>query len=368
MKRVVVVGAGVIGLSIAKELAARGIETEVYDGKKSVVDEANKASGILSKRGLELSGLNFKDAVVNMLRGATLHFKDEAMRVHSDEVKAYILDRSRLAQNCYNDALDAGAAVHLGKRLSIDGIRELDDGKTIIVGADGAVSNVARAFKFPGIGSFVLTYKAEYEHAKIPERDMVDLFFSKKFAHGFFAWSAPYSYEVVELGVGVESSRKMHSIAAFEEFLKVKQVKAMIGGARRVSGGASIIPIGDRPRTVIGNVLLVGDAAGQTKATTGGGIIFGVACAKVAARDIEAAIKNGKLLASYEKDWRRTYGMDLKMHRALHNYYSWLSDNNMERFARIAKILGAENFFSKYGDMDSPTLMLKRLLIRKMAK
>ena len=47
-KNVIVVGAGVVGLILAKELATRGIGVEVYDAKRSVSDGAAKASGIFS--------------------------------------------------------------------------------------------------------------------------------------------------------------------------------------------------------------------------------------------------------------------------------------------------------------------------------
>jgi len=369
LKRVVIIGAGIIGLALAKELAGYGLEVTVYDGKHSVDEGSDKASGILSKRGLELSGLSYKDCIVNRLNGARLHFGKQTLNVKTEKTQAYIVDRGLLAKANYDAAVDMGAIFKLGKRLDLSAIKDMDDGNTIIIGADGAVSNVARAFSFPSIKDFVLTYKAEYECTNcIEDKGMVDLYFSRNFANGFFGWIAPYSDSTLEAGVGITESSKRHSMEAFSAFTKNRNVDKSLADARLIKGHASIIPISSRSKTVNGNVLLVGDAAGQTKATTGGGIIFGIACAKVAANSVYMNLKNDRRLSLYEKDWRRSYGTDLKMHNALHKYYSMVSEAHMERFIGIAKALGAEAFFAKYGDMDSPTLMLKRFFLRGLAK
>ena len=53
---------------------------------------------------------------------------------------------------------------------------------------------------------------------------------------------------------------------------------------------------------------------------------------------------------------------------SLHNYYSNMKVSNMEAFLKISKVLGAEKFFSQYGDMDRPSLMFKRFFLRDIAK
>lgn len=364
-----VIGAGIVGLVVARELANYGFEVTIYDGKRSVEEGSDKASGILSKRGLELSGIRYKKSVINTLHGARLHFGRQTLNVNTEKVQAYVLDRGLMAKENYEAAKEAGVDVRLGNRLDIEGIRSMDDGSTVIIGADGAVSMVARAFSFPNIKDYILTYKAEYEgKGLVEDSGLVDLYFSKDFAKGFFGWIAPYSSAIAELGVGITEKSKKHSKMAFEVFTKSADLPLRLSNAKTIKEHASIIPVSSRPKTVKGNVLLVGDAAGQTKATTGGGIIFGIACAKVAAKSVYMNGKHGRKLSLYERDWRHSYGTDLKLHAALHSYYSTVSEKHMERFIGIAKALGAESFFSKYGDMDSPSLMLKRFFLRKMAK
>ncbi len=366
--RVTVVGAGVIGLILAKDLAGSGVEVHVYDGKKSVEDGAAKASGILSKSGLSRIGVDYRNAIVNELDGAVLHAGREKLTIKSKATQAYILDRAKLASICRNEAQKAGAVVHMGYRMERQELKELAaDGTNIVVGADGAVSTVASAFGFPPIGEYVLTYKAEYDEAHVTDNHAVELFFASGHSHRFFGWAAPYSDRTVEIGIGTSERSRRSSSDAFSSFVKSDGVSALINGARKTAGYASMIPLESRRMTVRGNVMLVGDAAGQVKATTGGGIIFGAACAKVASMVIQRHAERGTPLSAYESEWRRAFGTDLRLHAALHSYYSTMGPGGLGALLKVSRLFGAEAFLSKYGDMDSPKAMLKRFILRGFA-
>ncbi len=364
-----IIGAGVVGLTLAKELAVHGIDVEVYDSKKSVADGSAKASGIFSVSGLGRIGIDPKHAIVNTLDGATLSAGKEKLRVKAKKTMAYVVDRGMLAELCKGAAVKAGAKVTLGKKLDRKELHEIaSDKSNIIIGADGAVSTVAAAFEFPPIKEYILTYKAEYSNAKIDDHHMAGLFFSNQIAYRFFGWSCPYSKDKIEVGIGISDRAKISSTAAFSKFIHSGMLDRLLNGAEKLNGYASIIPLTSRSATVKENVMLVGDAAGQVKATTGGGIIFGCSCAKILANTINSNIKDGTPLRNYDKEWRKKYGLDLKMHKFLHNYYSNLAVSNLGFFLKFLKIFGAENFFSEYGDMDRPSLMLKRFFFRGLVK
>ncbi len=359
---VVIVGAGVAGLSLARDLASKGMDVTVYDAKLHVSDSASKASGILSVSGLNRIGIPYQKAVVNRLNGAVLHTGNETLRVKADHTMALVIDRGKLAEATLIEAEKAGASVILGKRLDREAVRDIARKNMVLVGADGAVSTVASTFSFPPIKEYVLTYKAEYNSARVDDMRVVEMFFSDA-ASGFFAWTVPYSKEKVEAGIGVSGFAKRNSATAFRAFEKTN---SMLSNARFTKGWASMIPLSSRKVTVKDNIALVGDAAGQVKATTGGGIIFGVSCAKILAATIESHIRKGTPLLRYERDWRRRYSMDLRLHSMLHSYYSGMSTRNFELLFRLSKLLGAESFLSKYGDMDRPSAMIKRFFLRDL--
>lgn len=365
-RKVIIVGAGTAGLILARELAVNGIEVEVFEADKQIGQHADKASGILSVDGLKLLGIDYSSAIVNSLYGAVIYGSKEAMSLRARKLMAYVLDRKLLARILYKNALDAGADIRLGFRLGREDIAKLDR-DAIVVGADGAVSNVASFFGFPEIRSYILTYKAEYSHARVSDPTSVELFFSG-ISRKFFGWTAPYSRSTLEVGIGEWMGERRNSYSIFSEFIKNEKIRDAVRDSTRSKGLASLIPVVPRKKTVKGNVLLVGDAAGQVKATTGGGIIFGALCAKTAAECIISNITKNTPLASYEKIWRRRYGVDLALHRHLYRYYSALGSRGVDMMIKFSRTFGIDRFLEEYGDMDRPSLIIKRFFYKKAVR
>jgi flavin-dependent dehydrogenase len=360
--KAIIVGAGTAGLILARELASKNIDVEVFEADKEVGQHADKASGILSAEGLKLLGIDYSDAVINSLYGATIYGRKEAMSLNAKKLMAYVLDRKLLAKILYRDAVAAGAVVRLGHMLDRKEIKELG-ADSIIVGADGAVSKVASAFDFPQIEKYILTYKAEYENAAVLDPHSVSLFFSSG-SRNFFGWTAPYSKSNLEIGIGEWMGERRNSYSLFSEFVKTPKIKEAIKNSVKLKGLASLIPISPRRKTVKKNVILVGDAAGQVKATTGGGIIFGALCAKTAAECIINSIRKGIPISVYEKLWRKRYGTDLALHMQLHRYYSVLGSRGIDTMIKISRSFGIDRFLEEYGDMDRPSLIIKRFFYK----
>ena len=362
-KNVVIVGAGTAGLILAKQLALGGVDTTVHEAKKAIGDGIEKASGILSIGGLSSLGIDYADSVTNILDTAILHAGREQLVIKTTGAKAFVVDRRELARLCAKEATAAGAKIVLDSRLGREELKSIADG-CILVGADGAVSNVASTFAFPKINEYVLTYKTEYENVDIDDYHTAELFFSNNSSHRFFAWTVPYSKERLEVGIGESMHSKRNSKSAFNTFINSSAISGRLDKAKQIYGCASIIPLECRKETVKGNVLLIGDAAGQVKATTGGGVIFGGMCAKSAARAILDHINKGTKLEMYDKAWRKDYGLDLKLHKLIHEYYSSLSSSGFEMVLKISKIAGVGSFLGKYGDMDKPSTILKNFILR----
>ncbi|MGC8495706.1 MAG: FAD-dependent oxidoreductase [Candidatus Micrarchaeia archaeon] len=362
---VYIIGAGIVGLSLARELAENGINATVYESKATPEEGADKASGILSISGIKRAGIDISNAVINELDGAIIRAGNQELNVRARTSQAYVLDRKVLAVNAYRNAVKSGAKVILKKRINREELIEL--GKSnLIVGADGAISTVASTFNFPEIKDYILTYKAIFSVPQFENTHQVIMEFSKA-TPGFFGWIVPYGNKRIEVGVGVNSRNKKTSSRAFDEFTKSELVQKIIDGAKKESGAASIIPISARSITAKKNIALVGDAAGQVKATTGGGIIFGTECARLLARTIEKGLDNEHMLERYDKEWRKFYGRDLTMHKHIYGYYANADTKKLERLLKFAKLFGMESFLSKYGDMDRPSIMLKRFILRGLS-
>lgn len=363
-KSVAVVGAGTSGLIAARELGRLGVATTVYDQKK-VLGYPVRASGILSINGLRSLGLDYKSGITNTLHGARIHSGGQTMRVRTKEPVAHVLDRIKLNDICRDEAESAGAKVVCEKK--VDG-RMLDSlhAENVIVGADGPVSAVARHFSMGDTGRHVLTYKAEYEVQGLD--DMVDLFFDRAIAPNFFAWFCPNTKSVLEVGIGIDP-KYGNAKRAFDNFVKTPEVAKVVDGAKMLDGAACMIPMQLRKKIVDNEkeVLLVGDAAGQVKPSTGGGIIFGGNAAIMAAQAIKSHMESGQNLDEYGRLFKKTYMQDIKMHAFVNRLYSKFGPRGFGNILRVLNVFGVDSFLGKYGDMDRPTVMLKRLFLRNTA-
>lgn len=361
-----IIGAGTAGLIAAKELAESGISTTVYDQRREP-GYPIYASGILSIKGLESLGMNYRQAITNTLWGANIHSGGKTMAIMSKQPIAHVLDRREMNKIFLNSAERKGAHVVLGKRK--DG-RDFEDMRknSVIVGADGAVSTVAKHFGMGKIKSYVLTYKAEY-NIKVPDPRMVDLYFDNKKYPNLFAWTCPNASDLLEVGIGVDPYFK-NAHHVYNIFAKGKEMTALIGRDRPVREGASIIPMGLREKLVDekNGVVLIGDAAGQVKPTTGGGIIFGGNAARMAASAIKNHVVRGAKLSVYEKSFKKKFGKELAIHSAINKTYSAMGPGAMGAAISLLNVFGFHRFLGRYGDMDMPSVVIKRFFLRGLAK
>ena len=103
---------------------------------------------------------------------------------------------------------------------------------------------------------------------------------------------------------------------------------------------------------------MIGDAAAQVKATTGGGIVPGMRCARILANSI---IDNNN---NYETKWKRSIGLELMAHSKIRGMLDKFSDKDyddlisMIKKEKIRKILGKES-------RDNPIMLMMKLLINE---
>lgn len=360
-----IIGAATAGLVAAKRLAALGIDTTVYD-QKVALGFPVRASGILSISGLSTLDIDYSRSITNVLSGANIHSGGKTMSVASKTPIAYVLEREKLNDICRDEAEGAGARVVTGKRIDEEGLDDMR-GSGVIIGADGAVSTVAKHFGMGKIERLLLTYKAEF-NVDVENPEMVDLFFDNLKYRGLFAWLAPNARDILEVGIGIDSSEG-NAKAAFDRFMAEPEVKGIIGARRPISEGASVIPMGLRNRFVDerNRVMLVGDAAGQVKPTTGGGIIFGGNASIIAADVVGRYFEGRGRLSDYEKRFRKAYGFDLMLHSMINRLYNSLSPRSIGFLISALSATGMDNFLGVYGDMDRPSLVIKRFFLRSLA-
>ncbi|MEM3422680.1 MAG: FAD-dependent oxidoreductase [Candidatus Bilamarchaeaceae archaeon] len=337
-----IVGAGPTGC-IAAIAALR-------EGKKVLISEEHSSAGGKPCTGLfSLSGLktlkkyvNWQESVENEIYGADIYFGNECITVAKKTPIAVVCNRQKFDRILASMAEDEGAKLKYKDRVV--GSYEA----STIIGADGAFSSTADFFKFPKISQFVGTMQGEVR-ANWDEQK-VKVFFSSSFP-GFLGWVVPRGQRLFEIGCGVRLPFNVNN--SFQLLERKLDVKAL-------NKKAYVIPLDVRKSTAKKinryDVRLVGDAAGQVKPTTGGGVLFGCWCAEIAA--------TAKSSFDYELKWRFKYQKQLFLHNFIRSFLNKKTDAEMELKIKILKKNNIEEFLSKYGDMEFLGNLFKHALVR----
>lgn len=341
MAQVRVVGAGPSGSVAAISALREGHSVSLYEEHPRAGVPVN-CSGLVSKEGLESlrEFADYKKHAKNKMRGAIIDCAGTKLRVDSGKDIAYVIDRASFDNALAQKAEAEGAKLHYGTRASAP----FPEGH--IIGADGPNSSVASHFGFPGISRFVGVSQCTVKYdGSMP--DHVRVFLSNEKFPGFFAWLIPQNEEYAEAAAGC--------VLPGNPNRSLDQLSRQVGIEFPRERTHSIIPVARREKTSLftpsRNVLLVGDAAGHVKSTTGGGVVFGTQCARLAGRHIESP-------QDYERKCREIHGKDLDAHYRLHTTLGKLSDDSLRTLGSLAFTFRIEEFLQSNGDMDRPMKML----------
>ncbi|MFH1586802.1 MAG: NAD(P)/FAD-dependent oxidoreductase [Candidatus Diapherotrites archaeon] len=363
MKMVAVVGGGPVGLYLARRLQEEGWETVLLE-EHSAIGKPVNCAGLISASGVNDLKLNIEDSLVNEIKGARIFSPhNEMLEVKRPRTVAYVIDRELFDKSLYKQAKEKGVEVRLNTKL-IDvrnetlfveaGTRgELLKAK-YVVGADGVTSKMRNLM---GIGTkpsnFVHAYQANIRGNF--DKKFVEVYF-RDYANDFFAWVIPESAEVARVGIATSQGNVK---AAFDLFVSEKNFSGPFS-----SKSSALIPIGLPLKNLIkDNMFLVGDAAFQTKASTGGGVITGITAAEALCKTISGYLKDRKPFSSYYSHLK-PLNKELNSHWKIHNFLSKMSEDKMDKTFRDIKNAGVEEFLNEYGDMDRPTQFLGKALTK----
>ncbi len=364
---VVVVGAGPAGAIASRYAACCGAKTLLIEEHANIGSPV-QCTGLISTAGLKECEIIEGSFVLGRMKGAFVYAPNgDELTVRGNDIKAYVVDRKMFDRALVEQSLDEGTELLLKTHfvgLDKDKISVISNGERkeidagIIIGADGIQSSVRRAIGLAGCKKYLsgIQFEAPYI-AKDPE--FVEIFTGNDIAPGFFAWAVPFG------GMGrIGLAKNPDNVPAqhyLEKLLKNPVLASRYKGSRteHVLGG---IPLGLPDKTVKDNVMLVGDAAGQVKPTSGGGVYMGAVCAKIAGEVAAKASRKEVNLDEYEKRWRSSVERELAIGMRLHRSLGKLSDENLNELIAFLKQPKIQQSITQYGDMDHPSLLLHRLI------
>lgn len=339
---VVIIGAGPAGCTVGEGLARAGLDVALVE-EHAVVGEPVDCTGVLGREAFERFDLPER-IVVGTIEAITLHSPGGVAITHTaGRPVAFVVDRAELDRSLAARAQAAGATLYLSTRAvrvarHADGVtvgcREADARPTEL---SAKVLILAGGPKFAfqeqlGLGVSPVLWQSA--HAELTGNGLPhpQIYVGRDVAPGAFAWAVPLrraGRPFVRVGVNSrgDAPRYLRRLCA-------ERFSHLVPEDEPVAPRCWAVPIVPLARTHGERVLAVGDAAGQVKPTSGGGIYYGMISAGIAADTVAEAFRRGafdaKTLSAYDRRWRGFLGLDLKLGSLLRRLFSRMADRDVD--------------------------------------
>ncbi|MEK6887795.1 MAG: NAD(P)/FAD-dependent oxidoreductase [Candidatus Aenigmatarchaeota archaeon] len=352
MYDVIIVGGGVTGAYLASKL--NGLNVLLIEKNKKVI---LKDSGIVSADFLNL----FDPALVKHEIHEMEFFSPSghSFTLRSEDPFAYIIKRTEFSRDLKSSARKNATVVYentIGVTYDKDFVTVHTTGGSfhgkLVVGADGANSIVRKYAKIPkpflSLGIMVKTKRSM--------EGKVNVFFNKYYSPNFFSWIIPQNNEY-----GTISDVRPRE---YLDYFK-KQYHLPEGYI-----AANLIPTG-YVRSYANRTILVGDACGQNKPLTGGGIMFGLKAAIYASTTISDAFDRGRFdaahLKQYESMWKKDFAWEIDKQFLARMLYRNLTNKQIDKvFLQIGPSIEKLNNFD-YDKFSKAWIKMPKIAMLKTA-
>jgi digeranylgeranylglycerophospholipid reductase len=345
MLDVAVIGGGPGGLHTATLLARAGFAVTLFE-EHDEVGQPVHCTGVLADDAFGEFDLS-RSSVLNTL--STAKFISPAgfeISYTTPSVEAHVVDRRLLDQTIAAQAAETGVRLRAGRRVRhlepvAGGMRiDIDDAASVearaVVLACGASYGLQRRF---GLGIPAVSLNSAQLELPAQRGGEVEVYFGSDTAPGGFAWTVPVTRPAgpcVRVGLMCEGDAAVF----FRQFVSRVGSSWGINPESVIEPRRRLLPLSTLPRTYASRLLVVGDAAGLVKPTTGGGIYYSLVSAALAAETLIPALHANRLegdaLAVYQQRWRERLGPEFQAQLALRMLAQRMSDSEIDSLFDLA--------------------------------
>jgi digeranylgeranylglycerophospholipid reductase len=361
----VVVGGSISGLLCAREISRSGLTVAVLE-EDYEIGSPEHCGGLVSLDGLKKLGIiPSSRTILNEVNKAKIFSATKGFEVSTNRDNIIVLDRRELDKQVAYQAQKFGSEIRT--KSLVTSINYDSNKKEYIIKTKDDIFYSQFFIDARGISSLInnsnregVLQSAQYEiYADWILPDEIIVKFDKVKYPDFFAWIIPSGKGKGKIGV---AGRKINTLKTLESFIESYSSKYSI--IRKIY--APIWIGGPLKNFVFNNMILVGDAAGQTKPTTAGGIFScgmgGILAGKHLARYKKNT--NNSSLNDYEKDWYLFFGKEFQKmlffrrimerldNKSIDSIFSLISDSDIAEISKsatfdfhsfaLSKILGSK--------------------------
>jgi len=379
----VVIGGGPVGSYAALNLAKLGAKVSVFE-EHHEIGLPSHCAGHLSIRSLRSIGLYPlpKGIVENTFDTANFYSPTGAkFALHLSQPVTAVLNRARFDQYLADQAIDAGAQFILDARVQslakangfVRGVNVQRNGQKeevyakITLDSEGISSRLLKQAGLPALKPKGLVYgvEAEVENVRKIEPNAVEVYFGKSYAPGFYGWLIPKLDGTAKVGLATNQGNPHEFLISL--MFKHPVASKQLSKAKITKIGYHAISLGGPISRTYGNGFLAcGDCASQVKPTTGGGVIFGLTCAKIAAQTAFEALQHrdvsSNFLRVYQRRCSELLRFDFSVMLRLRSFLDSLSDEKVDEMLRFCGKLGVDRALTDVDEIDFQGKMILTVL------
>ena len=370
----------------AAELASKGHQVAIFE-QFSRPGFPNHCSGLISEEGFRKLGFSLPSNLIENRVACARIFAPNGkfLSIRRKTKEMLVVDRAGLDVLLAEKATSQGATInysHTVTSLLFNKKRIIGcSGKTrndqwhafapITICAEGVKARILKKHGYPTTNYKWNLPAVQYELENVEiDRDTVDLYHGLQWAPGFFAWTIPTREGCVRVGLAALRGQRLSSRQLLDKILTKHLIASnLLKGYRIVSIRGGIVPAaGPLSQTVFDGLIVTGDAAGQAKPTTGGGVNIGGHCARIAGTVASDALEKDRfdktVLKKYENLWRRLYHRELLLMSIFRRSIGRMPNKRLNEGIIALKRVGFESVLNELRDIDLHARELSSKLFR----